>query len=143
LFVSDVEFGHNKNNPPFQPSLLFVLLRPDYASSYVNGFTRTDTNRTNHATHGLVWLRLLSVHQKEAHKRAAQMTRSARIVNMELTNDAMLRLISEYEKHAVLWDNTHKFYKLVNNENDAWEEIATEVGISVAEVKKKMNNDRN
>ena len=71
------------------------------------------------------------------------MTRSARIVNMEWTNDAMLQLISEYEKHAVLWDNTHKFYKLVNNENDAWEEIATEVGISVAEVKKKMNNDRN
>ena len=43
----------------------------------------------------------------------------------------------------VLWDSTHKFYKLVNRKNDAWEEIAKEVGISVAEVKKKMNNGRN
>ena len=49
----------------------------------------------------------------------------------------------EYEKHVVLWDRTHKFYKLVNKKNDAWEEIAKEVGISVAEVKKKMNNGRN
>jgi hypothetical protein len=45
--------------------------------------------------------------------RAAQMTRSARSVNMEWTNDATLQLISEYQKHVVLWDSTHKFYKLV------------------------------
>jgi hypothetical protein len=44
---------------------------------------------------------------------------------------------------VVLWDSTHKFYKLVNKKNDAWEEIAKEVGISVPQVKKKMNNDRN
>ena len=61
---------------------------------------------------------------------------------MERTNDATLELKSEYEKHVVLWDRTHKFYKLVNNKNDAWEEIAKEVGISVAEVKKKMNYGR-
>ena len=44
------------------------------------------------------------------------MTRS---VNMELTNDATLQLISEYQKHVVLWDRTHKFYKLVNKSPDA------------------------
>ena len=36
----------------------------------------------------------------------------------------------------------YKFYKLVNKKNDEWEEIAKEVGISVAEVKKKMNYGR-
>ena len=74
---------------------------------------------------------------------AAQLTRSARSVNMEWTNDATLELISEYEKRVVLWDRTHKFYKLVNKKNDAWEEISKKLGISVAEVKKKMNNGRN
>ena len=71
------------------------------------------------------------------------MTRSAGSVNMEWTNDATLALISEYEKHVGLWDSTHKFYKLVNKRDDAWEEIAKEVGISVAEVKKRLNNGRN
>ena len=47
-------------------------------------------------------------------------------VNMEWTNDVTLQLISEYEKHVVLW-----------------EEISKELGISVAEVKKKMNDGRN
>jgi hypothetical protein len=70
------------------------------------------------------------------------MTRSAGSVDMERTNDATLQLISEYEKHVVLWDRTHKFYKLVNNKNDAWEEIA-KVDICVPQVKKKMNNGRN
>ena len=37
----------------------------------------------------------------------------------------------------------HKFYKPVNKKKDAWEEIAKQVGISVPEVKKKMNNGRN
>jgi hypothetical protein len=36
----------------------------------------------------------------------------------------------------------HKFYKPVNKK-DAWEGIANQVGISVPEVKKKMNNGRN
>jgi hypothetical protein len=71
------------------------------------------------------------------------MTRSARSVNMEWTNDARLQLISEYQKHVVLWDSTHKFCKLVNKKNDAWEETAKEVGIRVPQVKKKMNNGRN
>ena len=70
------------------------------------------------------------------------MTRSAGSVNMEWTNDATLELISEYEKHMVLWDSTHKFYKLVNKRDDGWEEIAKEVAISVPEVKKKPNNGR-
>jgi hypothetical protein len=38
---------------------------------------------------------------------------------------------------VVLWDRTHKFYKLVSKEYEAWEEISKEVGISVAEVKKE------
>ena len=71
------------------------------------------------------------------------MTRSAGSVNMGWTNDVALKLISEYEKHVVLWDRTHKFCKLVNKRKDAWEEIAKEVGISVAEAKNKMNNGRN
>ena len=71
------------------------------------------------------------------------MTRSAGSINMERTNDATFQLISEYQKHVVFWDRTHKFYKLVSKKNDAWEEIAKEVGISVAEVKKEMNNGRN
>jgi transcription initiation factor IIE alpha subunit len=74
---------------------------------------------------------------------AAQLTRSAGSVNIEWTNNATLELISEYQKHVVLWDSAHKFYKLVNKKNDAWEEIAKEVGISVPEVKKKMNKGRN
>jgi hypothetical protein len=73
------------------------------------------------------------------------MTRSAGSVNMEWwTNYVTLRLISEYEKHVVLWDSTLKFYKLVNEKNDAWGEISKERGISVAEVKTiKKNNGRN
>ena len=58
---------------------------------------------------------------------------------MEWTNNATVQLISEYQKHVILWDSTHKFYKLVNTKNDAWEEIAKEVGIRVAQVKNKMN----
>ena len=69
------------------------------------------------------------------------MTRSAGSVNIEWTNNATLQLISEYQKHVVLWDSTHKFYKLGNKKNDAWEEIAKEVGVSVPKV--KMNNGRN
>jgi LysM repeat protein len=65
------------------------------------------------------------------------MTRSAGSVNMEWTNDVTVQLISEYQKHVVL------FYKLVNKKNDACEEIAKEVGISVPQVKKKLNNGRN
>jgi hypothetical protein len=61
---------------------------------------------------------------------------------MKWTNDATLELISEYQKHVVLWGSTHKFYKLVNKKNGALEEIAKEVGISVPEVKKKLNNSR-
>ena len=68
------------------------------------------------------------------------MTRS---VNVEWANEATLELISECQKHVVLWDRTHKFYKLVNKQNDAWEETAKEVGISLPQVKKKMNNGRN
>jgi enamine deaminase RidA (YjgF/YER057c/UK114 family) len=62
---------------------------------------------------------------------------------MESTNDATLELISKYVKYVVLWDSTRKFYRLVNKKNDVWEENAKEVGIRVAEVKKKMNNGRN
>jgi hypothetical protein len=40
---------------------------------------------------------------------------------------------------VVLWDSTRKFYKLVNKKNDAWEETAKEVDISVPQVKKKIN----
>jgi hypothetical protein len=59
---------------------------------------------------------------------------------MEWTNDdATLQLISEYEKRVVLWDRTHKFYKLVNKKNDAWEELLK----NLAELKKKINNGRN
>jgi hypothetical protein len=74
---------------------------------------------------------------------SAQKTHSAGSVNMVWTNDATLQLISEYQKHVVLWDSTHNFYKLVNKKNDAWEEIAKEVGISVPDVKKKIHNCRN
>ena len=42
------------------------------------------------------------------------MTRSAGSVYMERTNDVTLQLFSEYEKHVVLWDRTHKFHKLVS-----------------------------
>jgi hypothetical protein len=62
---------------------------------------------------------------------------------MEWTNDATLRLISEGQKRVVLWESIHKFYKLVNTKNDAWEEIAKEVRISVLQVKNKMNDGRN
>jgi hypothetical protein len=44
---------------------------------------------------------------------------------------------------VVLWDSTRKFCKLVIKNDDAWEEIAKEVGTSVPEVKKKPNNGRN
>jgi DNA-binding transcriptional regulator WhiA len=71
------------------------------------------------------------------------MTRSAGSINMEWTNEATLQVISEYEEHVVLLDSTHKFYKLVNKKNDAWEEIAKEVGVSAPEVKKKPNNGIN
>jgi hypothetical protein len=69
------------------------------------------------------------------------MTHSAGSINMEWMNDATLQLISEYQKHVILWDSTHKFYKLVNKKDDAWEEIA-KVGNSVPEVKKKLNNGK-
>ena len=37
----------------------------------------------------------------------------------------------------------YKFYKLVNKKDDAWEETAKEVEISVPDVKNKMNSGRN
>ena len=116
------------------------------ARSYVDGLTSPDTS---HGSRGLVWLRLLSVHQREARKpvkdgdTCSSDDRSAGSINMEWTNNATLKLISEYQKHVVLWDSTHKFYKLVNKKNDAWEEIAKEVDISVPDVKNKINKGRN
>jgi histidinol phosphatase-like PHP family hydrolase len=62
---------------------------------------------------------------------------------MERTNDATLELIREYQKRVVLSDSSHKCDKLISKKNDAWEEIAKEVDISVPQVKKKMNNGRN
>jgi hypothetical protein len=101
------------------------------ARSYVDGPKSPDTSRKSHTNHGLVWLRLLSVHQRDAHNPLGRDTCSSVdshscTVNTEWTNDVTLRLISEYEKHVVLW-----------------EEISKERGISVVEVKKKMNNGRN
>ena len=46
--------------------LLLVLGLGVVARSYVDGPTSPDTSRTSHMSHGLVWLRLLSVHQREA-----------------------------------------------------------------------------
>ena len=45
--------------------LVLVLGLAFVARSYVDGRTSPDTS---HASHGLVWLRLLSVHQREARK---------------------------------------------------------------------------
>ena len=129
--------------------LVLVLGLVVVARSYVDGLMSPDASRTSHTNHRLVWLRLLSVHQREAHKPvkdgdtcSSDDTQCSQCKH-EWMNDATLQLISEYQKHVVSWDSTHKFYKLVNKQNDAWEEIAKEVGISVPEVKKKMNNGRN
>ena len=68
-----------------------------------------------------MWIGLLSVHQREARKPvkdgdtcSSDDTQCWQCNNMEWTDDATLKLISEYEKHVVLWDSTHQFYKLVN-----------------------------
>lgn len=57
--------------------------------------------------------------------------------SMEWTNDAVLQFINLYETHPVLWDTTHKFYKIVSKKSGAWLAISEELGIGVAELKKK------
>lgn len=59
---------------------------------------------------------------------------------MEWTNDAVLQFINLYETHPVLWDTTHKFYKIVSKKSGAWLAISEELGIGVAELKKKMTS---
>jgi hypothetical protein len=97
-----------------------------------------------------MWIGLLSVRQREARKPvkdgdtcSSDDTQCWQRNNMEWTDDATLKLISEYEKHVVLWDSTHQFYELVNKKNDAWEEMSKELDIIVPQVEKKMNNGRN
>lgn len=38
---------------------------------------------------------------------------------MDFTDEIVLSLISEFEKHQILWDNTHIFYKLNNKVKNA------------------------
>jgi hypothetical protein len=48
--------------------LVLVLGLAVVARSYLDGLTSPDTNHTSHASHGLVGVRLLFVHQREARK---------------------------------------------------------------------------
>ncbi|XP_023719509.1 uncharacterized protein LOC111871010 isoform X2 [Cryptotermes secundus] len=60
--------------------------------------------------------------------------------NMEWTNDSTINFIKAYEKHPVLWDATHCLYKVKPKKTEAWDSIATELNVVVAELKKKMNS---
>jgi hypothetical protein len=59
---------------------------------------------------------------------------------MEWSEDLVLQFIEAYRDRPVLWDMTHKFFKIKSKRNDAWEELATLFNISGCEAKKKVNS---
>ncbi|KAB7503703.1 UNVERIFIED_CONTAM: hypothetical protein RMT77_010683 [Armadillidium vulgare] len=59
---------------------------------------------------------------------------------MEWPNDKILLLIDEYRKRPLLWDSSHKFYKLYNRKIEAWSELASIFQTDIYEVKRKINS---
>lgn len=57
---------------------------------------------------------------------------------MDFTDEIVLTLIGEFKKHPVLWDSTHKFYKINSKKKAAWNEIAEVLKVDVEILKKKM-----
>jgi hypothetical protein len=59
---------------------------------------------------------------------------------MEWSEDLVLQFIEAYRDRPVLWDVRHKFFKIKNKRNDAWEELATLFNTNRYEAKKKINS---
>ena len=94
----------------YAASRLLMLARVLGLAAVARSCVDVLTNRTSLASHGLLGIRLLSVHQREARKPvkhgdtcSSEMTRS---LNIEWANEATLQLISECQKHVVLWEST-------------------------------------
>lgn len=59
---------------------------------------------------------------------------------MEWNNELSLKLIDEYEKCSVLWDPKNALHFNRQKKVDAWNTIATNLNLSVLDVKQKMNS---
>jgi hypothetical protein len=60
---------------------------------------------------------------------------------MEWTNNSTINFIKVYDKPPVLWDATDCSYKVKPKKKEqAWDSIAVELNVVVAELKKKMNS---
>ncbi|XP_022180164.1 uncharacterized protein LOC111040534 [Myzus persicae] len=59
---------------------------------------------------------------------------------MEWNNEKMLDLIERYEKKPILWSPKHPKYYNKFAKSDEWEELATEMGTTSDECKKKMTS---
>lgn len=59
---------------------------------------------------------------------------------MEWDNEKSIQLIKLYEIRPELWKATHKYYYNKNKKQDAWSEIARDMGTSVDVVKAKLNS---
>lgn len=59
---------------------------------------------------------------------------------MEWTDDAVIHFVQLYRNKDILWDSKHPLYKVSNKKHEAWTEIAAEMAVDVAELKKKINS---
>lgn len=59
---------------------------------------------------------------------------------MEWNNELSLKLIDEYEKCRLLWDPKNTLHFNRQKKQDAWITIATNLNISVLDVKQKISS---
>jgi len=60
--------------------------------------------------------------------------------NFKWNNEKTLEFIEMYHNKPVLWDQKNPNYYNKYTKNDAWEELATEMGISLDDCKLKVNS---
>lgn len=59
---------------------------------------------------------------------------------MEWSDEQSLKLIELYRDKPMLWDSTHKEYKLSKRKIDIWQDIAKELNCSVTDARKKIES---
>lgn len=59
---------------------------------------------------------------------------------MEWNEESTLLLIETYRNYEILWDTKHPLYYNKIRKNDAWEEVAKQLGTTDEACKKKMTS---
>ena len=62
------------------------------------------------------------------------------VLQMDWDSEKCLKLIGLYKKKAELWQPDHKYHYNKLKKNDAWEEIASKMGIPSEQLKGKINS---